>query len=114
VFLDHDQSLTMSAGLSYVLYGTTVGADANYGSGLRRDFANTGKLTPYTQVDLFATREVRLPVVGQLGLRAAILNVLDRQYELRDGSGIGVGAPQFGPRIAAYFGVSKAFGDVKG
>jgi outer membrane receptor protein involved in Fe transport len=114
VFLDHDQSLTMSAGLSYVLYGTTVGADANYGSGLRKDFANTGKLTPYTQVDLFATRDVHLPVVGQLGLRAAVLNVLDRQYELRDGSGIGVGAPQFGPRVAAYFGVSKAFGDIKG
>lgn len=114
VNLDHDQRLTMSAGLSYVLYGTTLGADANYGSGLRRGFANTGKLTPYTQVNLSATRDVHLPGVGALGLRAAVLNVFDRTYELRDGSGIGVGAPQYGPRIAAYFGVSKSFGDIKG
>lgn len=114
VFLDHDQRLTMSAGLSYVLHGTTLGADANYGSGLRKDFANTGKLTPYTQVDLFATREVTLPEVGKLGLRLAVINVLDRQYLLRDGSGIGVGAPQYGPRASVFFGISKTFGDVRG
>lgn len=114
VYLDHDQRLTMSAGLSYVLHGTTLGADANYGSGLRKDFANTGKLTPYTQVDLFATRELTLPEVGKLGLRLAVINVLDRQYLLRDGSGIGVGAPQYGPRASVYFGISKTFGDVRG
>jgi len=114
VYLDHDQRLTLSGGLSYVLYGTTLGADFNYGSGLRKDFANTGKLTPYTQVDLFATRDVTLPGVGKLGLRLAVINVLDRTYELRDGSGIGVGAPQFGQRAAAYVGISKTFGDVHG
>ena len=35
-------------------------------------------------------------------MRLAVINVFDRSYELRDGSGIGVGAPQFGRRRAFY------------
>ena len=31
----------------------------------------------------------------------------DTIYELRDGSGIGVGAPQFGPRRTIFAGLSK-------
>jgi len=38
-----------------------------------------------------------------------LINALDRTYELRDGSGIGVGAPQFGPRRGMYVGVKKEF-----
>jgi hypothetical protein len=33
--------------------------------------------------------------------------VLDQVYEIRDGSGIGVFAPQFGPRRAYMFGLSQ-------
>jgi outer membrane receptor protein involved in Fe transport len=110
VYLDHDQRLTASAGLSYRWRGTTFSADATYGSGLRKDFANTGKLPPNFQLDLGAMRPVHLPAFGKLDLRLAALNVLDRKNIIRDGSGIGVGAPQYGPRAALYFGVSKPFG----
>ena len=46
---------------------------------------------------------------GKISGRLAVLNVFDRVYELRDGSGIGVGAPQFGPRQTFVVGVSKTF-----
>ena len=39
----------------------------------------------------------------------AVINVTDRVYELRDGSGIGVGAPQFGARRGLYLGLQKDF-----
>jgi outer membrane receptor protein involved in Fe transport len=83
--------------------------DAIYGSGLRRGFANTEKLPPYTTVNLALTHRFDTPQLGKLDVRAAVLNVFDRTYELRDGTGIGVGAPQFGPRRAYYAGVSKPF-----
>ena len=110
IYLDHDQLWTGSAGASYKWWGTTFGAEGTYGSGLRRGFANTGKLTSSVQVDLSASRDVHISdSFGDLGLRVAALNVLDRTNEIRDGSGIGVGAPQFGPRAAIYFGVNKSF-----
>ena len=31
------------------------------------------------------------------------------KYAIRDGSGVGVGAPQFGPRRGVFVGVTKAF-----
>ena len=46
---------------------------------------------------------------GKLHTQLAVINALDRSYELRDGSGIGVGAPQFGPRRGVYLTVSKDF-----
>ena len=36
-------------------------------------------------------------------------DITDRKYELRDGSGIGVQAPQFGPRRTVRAGISKSF-----
>ena len=41
--------------------------------------------------------------------RLSLLNVFDRVYELRDGTGIGVGAPQFGPRRTVYASLTKFF-----
>jgi outer membrane receptor protein involved in Fe transport len=40
-------------------------------------------------------------------LRFDVVNVLDTIYQIRSGSGIGVFAPQFGPRRGFFFGVSK-------
>ena len=42
-------------------------------------------------------------------LRFDIVNLFDESYAIRDGTGVGVGAPQFGPRRAFYTGVSKSF-----
>ncbi len=109
VYLDHDQRYSASAGWAYTWSGTTYGVDGIYGSGLRRGFANTEKLPAYTQVNLSVTRSFNVPELGKLDGRLAIINLFDEVYELRDGSGIGVGAPQWGPRRAVYAGVSKPF-----
>ena len=110
VHLDHDQRLAASGGVSYAIGNATrIGGDFLYGSGLRRGFANTETLPGYFQLNLDLTHTFDLPGVGKLDTRVALINALDRTYELRDGSGIGVGAPQFGPRRGVYMGVKKEF-----
>lgn len=111
VHLDHEQQLSGSAGVAY-RWGdsTTLSSDVLYGSGLRRGFANTEHLPSYVQFNLGAERSFDLGAgFGKISGRVAVLNVFDRVYELRDGSGIGVGAPQFGPRQTFVVGVSKTF-----
>jgi len=111
VHLDHDQQVTASAGISYRFADTTtLSGDALYGSGLRNDFANTGHLPSYTQVNAAVSRSFDLGAgFGKIDARLSMLNVFDRVYELRDGSGIGVGAPQYGPRRTVFVGFSKNF-----
>lgn len=110
IYLDHNQALTITGGASYVLWRTTFGIEGSYQDGLREGFANTGKLKPNVQFDLSASRSVHLSeALGSVDLRMAVINVLDRRNEIRDGSGIGVGAPAWGPRAALYFGISKPF-----
>ena len=105
VHLDHDQKVTASAGLSYrFATQTTVGADALFGSGLRSGFANSEHLPSYTQVNASLGQ-----TWGSVEGRLSLLNLFDRHYELRDGTGIGVGAPQFGPRRTMYASVTKSF-----
>ena len=114
VHLDHDQTVTASAGLSYqVLADTKAGIDAVLGSGLRDGFANTGHLPLYDTFNLGLTQHVGDGGgdggKGGFDLRFTVINVLDKVYELRDGTGIGVGAPQWGQRRAVFMGLSKAF-----
>ena len=109
VHLDHDQRLAGNGGISYNWNGTRIGGDFLYGSGLRAGFANTEHLPSYYQVNLSADRDVELPQIGKTNVRIAVINVTDRIYEIRDGSGIGVGAPQFGPRRGLYVGLTKNF-----
>ncbi|HTJ91471.1 MAG TPA: TonB-dependent receptor [Pararobbsia sp.] len=107
--LDHDQSWTGSAGGSYTWQRTTFTADMLFGSGLRSGFANTDSLPFYAQVNLGVIQKFKAPYFGPITARFAVLNLFNRVYELRDGSGVGVGAPQFGPQRAFYAGLSKAF-----
>ncbi|WP_296223797.1 TonB-dependent receptor [Ralstonia sp. UBA689] len=109
VNLDHDQRLTASAGVSYKYWGTTWMADALFGTGLRRGFANTDHMPAYWQMNFGAARDFNLPMLGKLKTRLSVLNVFDRSYQLRDGTGIGVGAPQFAPRRTFLLSVSKPF-----
>jgi outer membrane receptor protein involved in Fe transport len=109
--LDHAQKVAASAGASYRLQdGTTLGGDVLYGSGLRRGFANTDHLPAYVQLNASVARSFAFEGFGRFELRASALNLFDRRYQLRDGSGIGVGAPQFGPRRTFYVALSKPFG----
>jgi len=110
VHLDHEQTLAASAGVSYRFNDSTVlGADVLYGSGLRNGFANTEHLPGFAQVNASVSRGFELGGVGKFDLRVSAINLFDRSYELRDGSGIGVGAPQFAPRRTLYVALSKPF-----
>ena len=114
VYLDHDQTYTGSAGVSYAfltgaLTGLKLGGDMIYGSGLRADddvngIPNGLALKDYAQFNLAASYHLAKPGIG---LRFDVINVGDHKYQIRDGSGIGVGAPQYGPRRGFFVGVSK-------
>lgn len=112
IYTDHAQTLTASAGISYLLYGTRISADFIYGSGMRNGFANTGTVPPYWQVNLGLSHEFAMPQDSGLGpmiARLDVVNLFDTVYEIRDGSGIGVFAPQFGPRRGVFAGITQKF-----
>jgi outer membrane receptor protein involved in Fe transport len=105
VFLDHDQTFSASAGGVYKWKGFGFSLDGIYGSGLRRGFANTGNLPFYVQLDTAITKRIELGEKGTIELRAAVVNLNDWIYQIRNGSGIGVFASQYGPRRAFYGGI---------
>jgi outer membrane receptor protein involved in Fe transport len=124
IYTDHNQFVTASAGASYQFCGrpatsaetferlswcgTTLSADAIYGSGLRNGDANIGTVPAYTQVNVGIKREFLLPNDPKpMTVRFDVVNLFDEIYEIRDGSGIGVFAPQFGPRRGFFLGISK-------
>jgi outer membrane receptor protein involved in Fe transport len=112
IHLDHDQKLTSSGGISYAITGDTkVGADYIFGSGLRSDGAvpNGLSLPYYFQLNLNVSHDFNFDSTGLLHTQLAVINALDRTYELRDGTGVGVGAPQFGPRRGLFLSVQKDF-----
>jgi outer membrane receptor protein involved in Fe transport len=111
VHLDHDQLVTASAGLSYrFATQTTLSTDALFGSGLRAGFANSEHLPSYTQFNAAASQTWNFAgPIGKVEGRLSLINVFDKVYELRDGSGIGVGAPQYGPRRSLYATLTKFF-----
>ncbi|PXW22884.1 TonB-dependent receptor [Paraburkholderia caballeronis] len=109
VSLDHDQRVTASFGGAYTLGRTTFTADGIVGSGLRSGFANTDSLPWYAQVNLGVIQHFDEPLVGNFDARLVLVNAFGRVYQLRDGSGIGVGAPQYGPQRAIYAGLTKHF-----
>jgi outer membrane receptor protein involved in Fe transport len=108
VYTDHAQLLTASAGASYLWNDTRFSASMIYGSGLRSGFANTGSLPSYTQFNVGLSREfLATGFTKPTTLRFDVVNLFDSIYEIRDGSGIGVFAPQFGPRRGFYVGISQ-------
>jgi hypothetical protein len=108
VHLDHEQKVAASIGISYRLGDRTqVGSDLLYGSGLRRGFANTETLPGFVQVNASVSHSFDVDGFGRFDLRLSALNLFDRSDELRDGSGIGVGAPQFAPRRTVWVALSK-------
>jgi hypothetical protein len=110
--LDHQGRFTGSGGVSYdLLKNVRVHADFLYGSGLRAGFANSEELRPYCPVNLGIEYAWNMHAAGirQLKLRFDCLNVLDESYELRNGTGVGIAAPAYGPRRAFYGGVTLAF-----
>ena len=108
IYTDHAQVLTANAGVSYLWNGTRFSASMIYGSGLRSGFANTDHLPSYTQVNMGVSHDFNIIAPNKpTTVRFDVVNVFDKIYEIRDGSGIGVFAPQFGPRRGFFVGVSQ-------
>ena len=126
IYTDHNQFVTASAGALYQFCGrpataaeafgddglswcgVKLSADMIYGSGLRAGDANIGTVPAYTQVNIGIKREFLLPNDPKpMTIRFDVVNLFDTIYEIRDGSGIGVFAPQFGPRRGFFLGISK-------
>jgi outer membrane receptor protein involved in Fe transport len=125
LYTDHNQFVTASAGAVYQFCGrpatveetfgsalswcgTKLSADMIYGSGLRNGDDNISTVPAYTQVNIGIKREFLLPNDPKpMTVRFDVVNLFDTIYEIRDGSGIGVFAPQFGPRRGFFLGVSK-------
>jgi outer membrane receptor protein involved in Fe transport len=106
---DHSQTWTGSAGASYLWNGTTFSADMIFGSGLRNGFANLSTVPAYSQINLGLSHAFKWsPDRKPLTVRFTVVNVLDTVYEIRDGTGIGVFAPQYGPRRGFFVSLSQA------
>ncbi len=123
IHLDHEQQHTASGGVSYLWRDTRFSADFLMGSGLRADLPlpagettayggtsipNGEHLPYYTQVNTGLTHVFTIPGNGTLTTRFDVINLFDKIYQIRNGTGVGVGAPQFGPRRGLFFGVSKS------
>ena len=112
-YTDDMQRMTGSAGVSYRVYDTTLTADMIYGSGLRTgdlpDFVpNSLHTTPYAVINTGIAHDFKWSSdYKPLTVRFDVVNLFDQIYELRDGSGIGVFAPQYGARRGYYVGLSQ-------
>jgi hypothetical protein len=128
IYLDHDQLLSGSFGSAYVWKegdksSTRVYVDAIYGSGLRADGGGTigGSLNPtdpipngatvpsYYTVNVGAEQSYKFTKKRILKARLDVVNLTDNSYELRNGTGVGVNAAQYGERLGFYGSLSYAF-----
>ncbi|MYM33534.1 TonB-dependent receptor [Duganella sp. FT94W] len=113
IHVDHDQTVTVSGGAHYHWGDSQISGDVLYGSGLRLTpdggAPNSGHLPHYTTVNLALTHTWKATPVGAVEGRLALVNAFDKVYLLRDGSGVGVGAPQYGERRSVYAGISTSF-----
>ena len=122
IYTDHTQLVTGSAGLAYQICGrastpgkqwwdswcgTKLSTDMIYGSGLRTGDANIGTESPYAQFNTGLSHEFAMPDDKPLTVRFDVVNLFDSIYQIRNGSGIGVFASQYGPRRGYYIGISK-------
>jgi outer membrane receptor protein involved in Fe transport len=105
IFLDHDQRVSISAGVSYLFPSKTrVSLDGIFGTGLRNGFDNTTHLPSYGTANIGISQEFQ-----NFTARLDIENIFDKIYQIRDGSGVGVFAPSYGPRRGIYGGLKYDF-----
>ncbi|MDQ2877891.1 MAG: TonB-dependent receptor [Pseudomonadota bacterium] len=119
IFTDHSQRWTASGGGSVSIRDgigkLTPSVDFLYGDGLRADdpagiIPNGGKLPSYFTANLGLTQNIDgAGIMKGLSISFNVTNVADKVYLLRDGSGVGVGAPQYGARRGFFAGLRKSF-----
>jgi outer membrane cobalamin receptor len=121
IYLDHDQKISGTAGTAYSWNdspGTArVYADFIYGTGLRTNatapdgtnIPNGGTVPVYYTINLGAEQTFKVGAKQTLKVRLDVVNLTDKTYELRDGTGVGVNAAQFGERRGIFGTVTFAF-----
>jgi outer membrane receptor for ferrienterochelin and colicins len=117
IHLDHEQEMTISGGAAWVWQGSRFSGDILVGSGLRAALIlpdgtaipNGAHLPYYRQVNLGASHEFDAEGIKGFSVRLDVINAFDQKYQIRNGTGIGVGAPQYGPRRGFFAGVSQTF-----
>jgi outer membrane receptor protein involved in Fe transport len=115
IHTDHDQTYTSSAGIKYKVpvWNTLFSVDLTAGSGLRTTLPggppNGAALPGYQQVNFSIVQPVDTGIYKGLELRFDVINLLDQIYQIRSGTGLGVFAPQFGPRRTILAGLTQRF-----
>jgi outer membrane receptor protein involved in Fe transport len=119
IFTDHSQKWTASGGGALTLHDglgkLQPSFDFIYGSGLRAEdpngiVPNGGTQKGYVQVNLGV-----MQVIGgdsedkNWSVRVDVTNLFDERYLIHDGSGVGAGQPEYGPRRALFVGLRKSF-----
>jgi outer membrane receptor protein involved in Fe transport len=121
IFLDHDQALSGSFGADYVWRrsrgDTRVYVDTIYGTGLRTDstapdgsnIPNGGTVPSYYTISIGGEQSFKVGLHRYWKVRVDILNITDNSYELRNGTGVGVNAAQYGMRRGFFGSASYSF-----
>jgi len=126
IYLDHDQTISGSFGMSYTWKeseraGTMVYLDAIYGSGLRQDggpipgdpnedpVPNGATVPNYYTLNVGAQQAFKIYKNQTMKLRVDVVNLTDNSYELRSGTGVGVNAAQYGARLGLFGSVGYTF-----
>jgi outer membrane receptor for ferrienterochelin and colicins len=117
IHLDHEQEMTISGGAAYEWQGSRFSGDILVGSGLRAALIlpdgsaipNGAHLPYYRQVNLGASHAFDAAGIRGFSVRLDVINAFDQKYQIRNGTGIGVGAPQYGPRRGYFFGATQEF-----
>ena len=110
--LDHQGRFTGSGGVSYTfLKDTRVYTDFSMAmacapaSRILKNFLPIGR-----QMSAWNTSGICIRAgISELKLRFDCLNLFDQVYEIRDGTGLGIAAPAYGPRRAFYGGITAVF-----
>ncbi len=109
IVLDHQPLYGASTGASWSVGSYAMSATGTYSSGLRAGFADLDKLPEVVQVDLSAERTFRMPGLGVLTHRLAVLNALDRINLIRPAEGIGIFQSAYAPRRTLYYTLTLHF-----
>ena len=117
IHLDHEQQMTASGGAAWLWHGTRLSGDLLAGSGLRASLdlpngtsiPNGAHLPYYRQVNLGAIHAFDAQGLKGLTARVDVINAFDQKYQIRNGTGVGVGASQYGQRRGYFVGVSQTF-----
>lgn len=101
--LDHQGKYTASMGASWRHRHHMAYVDCVYGNGLRSGFANLMKEPQYAIFNIgYEYTLTHLPLGHVLRTRIDVVNLFDKRYQMRDGSGVGVYQAQYGQRRGIY------------